>query len=207
MDWFLTTERLGLRRFEPRDLESIVALDGDPLVMHFINGGTPVPRERIERDFHPRLVEGWDPLCERDRRTVYCACERHSGAFVGWFFAKRGQHWPDELELGYRLLRSAWGRGLATEGARAVRDFVFERVQAPGLFATVMRDHRASARVLEKLGMTLERRYDEADWPFPDREALKYSMRRGGDPEGRGPAATAPRALLRAGPSGAASTA
>ena len=176
MEWFLTTERIGLRRFEPADLESIVALDADPRVMRFINGGTPVPRERIEADFPSRLVDSWDPLCERDRRTLFCACDRGSGAFLGWFHVKPGRMWPDELELGYRLARSAWGRGLATEGSRALRDFVFERLRAPKLMATTMRDNRASAHVLEKVGMTLETRYQEPLWPFEDREALKYAV-------------------------------
>jgi hypothetical protein len=62
-----------------------VALDADPAVMRFINGGTPVPRSRIEADFGPKLVEAWDPTCERDRRTFHCACDRESGAFLGWF--------------------------------------------------------------------------------------------------------------------------
>jgi RimJ/RimL family protein N-acetyltransferase len=178
VDAFLTTERIALRRFAPGDLESIVALDADPLVMRFINGGVPVPRERIERDFGPKLVDGWDPLCERDRRTIYCACDRTSGAFLGWFHVKNGRHWPEELELGYRLVRSAWGRGLATEGSLALRDFVFERLKAPVLIATTMRDNKASAHVLEKVGMTLQCRYPETDWPGPDREALKFAVRR-----------------------------
>jgi RimJ/RimL family protein N-acetyltransferase len=178
VEGFLTTPRIALRRFEAGDLESIVALDADPAVMRFINGGTPVPRERIERDFGPKLVEGWDPFCERDRRTIYCACDRGSGAFLGWFHVKPGRRWPEDLELGYRLARSAWGRGLATEGSIALRDFVFDRLKAPVLFGTTMRDNRASAHVLQKVGMTLECRFEEADWPGTDKEALKFSMRR-----------------------------
>jgi RimJ/RimL family protein N-acetyltransferase len=92
---------------------------------------------------------------------------------------KPGYFWPDELELGCRLVRAAWGRGLATEGSRALRDFVLDGLGAPVLIATTMGGNRASARVLEKVGMTLERRFEEVRWPHADREALECSMRRG----------------------------
>lgn len=178
MDWFLTTERIGLRRFEARDLDDVVALDGDPEVMRFITDGAPVPRARIEQDFEPRLVSAWDPLCERDRRTFFAAADRTTGEFLGWFHFKPGWYWPEEMELGYRLKRAAWGRGLATEGSIAIRDFAFDRLRLPGLFGATMLGNNASAHVLRKVGMRLECEYVEERWPGPDRRALKFSMTR-----------------------------
>ena len=179
MNWFLETARIGFRRFEAADLDDVVALDADPEVMRFINGGVAVPRALTERDFGPKLCEAWDPLCARDRRTFYAACAPSDGEFLGWFHMKPGFYWPAELELGYRLKRAAWGRGLATEGAGALRDLAFGRLGLDRLFGATMLGNERSAHVLEKIGMSLECAYVEERWPGEDRRALKFSMRRG----------------------------
>ena len=63
-----------------------------------------------------------------------------------------------EAELGYRLARNAWGHGYATEGAQALAARAFD-LGVRNLTATVYEENLASQRVLEKLGMTLARRY------------------------------------------------
>jgi RimJ/RimL family protein N-acetyltransferase len=160
---FLETERLLLRRFTDDDLENLAELDSDPKVMRFINGGRATPREEIEDDVLPAFLH----LYERYAGFGFWAAEEKStGRFVGWFHLRPTQEEsPDEVELGYRLRRSDWGKGYATEGSRALIDKAFaelgvERVVAYGMVVNV-----ASTRVMEKAGLRFVRIFHQ---PWPD---------------------------------------
>ena len=112
---YLETERLVLRRFTADDLDDLVALDGDPAVMRYITGGPPTPREEMRDDYLPFWLAYYD---RGDRYGFWAAIERETGAFLGWFHLRPLPEDPDdEPELGYRLVRAAWGRGYATEGS------------------------------------------------------------------------------------------
>lgn len=71
---------------------------------------------------------------------------------------------PDEPELGYRLRRSAWGRGYASEGSLALVDLAFTDLGASRVYAETMAVNRASRRVMEKTGLRFVRLF-HADWP------------------------------------------
>jgi RimJ/RimL family protein N-acetyltransferase len=111
---------LVLRRFTEDDVDNLVDLDSDPDVMRFINGGRPTPRQEIERDVLPAFL-GYN---ERFAGYGFWAVlEKATGRFIGWFhFRPAAAAHPDEVELGYRLRKSAWGQGHATEGSRALID-------------------------------------------------------------------------------------
>ena len=159
---YLETERLTLRRFTPDDLDDLTALDADPAVMRYINGGEPTPRDEMRDDYLP----AWLAYYERgDAYGFWAAIERGTGAFLGWFHLRpQPEDPPDEPELGYRLVASAWGRGLAVEGSRALIDRAFERFGARRVYATTMVANRASWRVMEKAGLRSVRTF-LADWP------------------------------------------
>jgi RimJ/RimL family protein N-acetyltransferase len=160
-DGAIDTPRLRLRRFRLSDLEALVRLDADPEVMRFITGGAPTPRDEIERDVLPALMAP-----RGDGYGYFAAEERGSGALVGWFHLRPAVGAPaDEPELGYRLRRSAWGSGLATEGARALVDHAFSSLGAQRVVAETMVVHSASRRVLEKAGLRVVRHF-HADWPY-----------------------------------------
>jgi RimJ/RimL family protein N-acetyltransferase len=74
-----------------------------------------------------------------------------------------GRH---ERELGYRLRRACWGRGLATEGARALIDLAFGELDASRVWAQTMTVNRASRAVMERCGMRYVRRF-HLEWPEP----------------------------------------
>lgn len=86
--------------------------------MRFLNGGEPTPREEIRGQVQ-RLLGYYERF---DGFGFWAAQEKATGRFLGWFqFRPRKNEPPDgEIELGYRLRRSAWGKGYATEGARAL---------------------------------------------------------------------------------------
>jgi RimJ/RimL family protein N-acetyltransferase len=162
MQVFLETERLVLRRFDAADAEALLELDSDPAVMHFINGGRPTPRADIEQDILPAFLGYYARFAGYG---FWAAIERSSGQFLGWFhFRPPPGGAPDEAELGYRLRTVAWGKGYATEGARALirkgfTDFGVQRVVASTMFV-----HVASRHVLEKAGLKLVRTFHQA-WP------------------------------------------
>ena len=159
---YLETPRLFLRRFTPDDLDDLVALDADPAVMRYINGGRPTSREEMRDDYLP----WWLAYYERgDRWGFWAAIERQTGDFLGWFHLRPLQTDPeDEPELGYRLVRSAWGRGLATEGSRALVDKAFRELGARRVHASTMKVNEASQRVMEKSGLRFVRLF-HGEWP------------------------------------------
>lgn len=158
----LETERLVLRRFTSEDGALLVALDADPVVMRYVSGGLATPREEIEREWIPALLAAYE---RGDGYGLWAAEEKPSRAFVGWFHLRPAEGAArDEPELGYRLVRSAWGRGLASEGARALVDHAFGDLDARRVVAGCMAVHTASRRVMEKAGLRLVRTFHQ-DWP------------------------------------------
>ncbi|HEX5829283.1 MAG TPA: GNAT family N-acetyltransferase [Candidatus Limnocylindrales bacterium] len=159
---YLETPRLVLRRVVPDDLDELLALDADPAVMRYINGGTPTTREELRDD----IIPAWLAYYERgDDIGFWIALDRADGGFLGWFHLRpRPGDPPDEPELGYRLRADAWGRGLATEGSRALIDVAFTRLGARRVYATTMKVNEGSWRVMEKAGMRFVRLFREP-WP------------------------------------------
>lgn len=162
-DIFLETARLRLRRFTPADEDSLVALDSDPEVMRYLNGGIPTPREVIAATVLPGFLASYDRV---PGFGVWAAEESASGAFLGWcsFRTRTGVAPMEEVRLGYRLRRAVWGQGLATEGARALLHQGFTALGVGRVAASTYEYNRASRRVMEKLGM----RHVRSFRPTPD---------------------------------------
>jgi RimJ/RimL family protein N-acetyltransferase len=157
MQEYLETERLILRLFTEADVENLIELDSDPEVMRYLNGGVATPREVAEREILPRFLSYYERY---EGFGVWAAVEKATEIFIGWFSLRpHDESRPDEVELGYRLRRSAWGRGYATEGAQALIRRSFAALGVQRVIATTYEYNTASRRVMEKLGMTLVRRY------------------------------------------------
>jgi len=157
MQVYLTTARLTLRRFTEADVDDLTALDSDPAVMRWLNGGVPTPRAVIEREILPRFLRSYQ---RHAGYGVWAAIERASGDFVGWFsFQPHDGADPDEIGLGYRLRQPVWGKGYATEGARALIRKGFTELGAQHIIATTYQDNLASRRVMEKAGLRLTRTF------------------------------------------------
>ena len=153
----LKTSRLTLSPCRPGDRADFIALERDPEVMRFLNGGHPVDRAHADPNATFLMPEGTEP-------DVWTARRAPGGAFVGWFCL-----WPESgtlAELGYRLRRAEWGQGLASEGAAALIDWGFSTAGYETIVATTMAVNGASRRVMEKLGLR-HTRTDHAEWPDP----------------------------------------
>ncbi len=170
------TERLTLRQFTAADAGDLLALDGDPRVMRFLDPRTKTLAQ-IQAEVLPRLLDCY----ERCPGFGYWAAHtRDGGGFIGWFGLRPVTptgaamvHWPGAppgdtsvVSLGYRLRASAWGRGYATEGARALVRRAFAGLGASQIVATTMAVNTASRRVLEKAGLRYTRTM-YLDWPEP----------------------------------------
>ena len=176
----LETDRLRLRRVVPGDLGRLVELDADPEVTRYTSYGEPTPRERYEREILPR----WFAFYESTPLLGYWAAEtRADGEFLGWFHLRPDRLDPGEQELGYRLKRAAWGRGYATEGARALLAHGFGPVGAEKVSARALAGNAGSLNVMLKCGLVYERDFV---WPEDvlagrseqERAGVKYSITR-----------------------------
>jgi RimJ/RimL family protein N-acetyltransferase len=172
----LTTANLVLSPCTPEDRSDFVALEQDPQVMLFLTGGKPIDRATHDPASDILLPEGSEDC-------VWTARRRNNRAFVGWFCL-----WPNggkDAELGYRLHRTAWGSGLATEGAAALVNWGFAIASYDKIVACTMASNRASRRVLEKIGMA-HVRTDLVDWaaaiPGGEQGEVFYAMERCGTP-------------------------
>jgi RimJ/RimL family protein N-acetyltransferase len=146
----LATARLRLRALDDADLAHLVALDADPEVARFVDLRAPPSPDDV-RAYTARWRD-WD----RDTPALGFWIAEHDGAFAGWFHLRPPRpdtpQEPGDLELGYRLRRALWGRGLAPEGSRALVGHGFA-LGAPRVTASALAANIASIRVMEKVGM------------------------------------------------------
>lgn len=162
MNPLVETERLVLRQFTAADVDDLVELDADPEVMRFITGGRATARQVVEDEILPKFLHYYRQF---DGLGFWAADERITGRFVGWFELRPlDDAHPEEVELGYRLLRSSWGKGYATEGSRALVDKGFNDFGVQRVVATTMTINARSRRVMEKVGLTYLRTFHES-WP------------------------------------------
>ena len=132
--------------------------DSDPQVMRSINGGEPTSREEVRDRILPVLFG----LSERFEGFGFWAAEEKStGRFLGWFHFRvcENESRGGEIELGYRLRRSAWGTGYATEGSRALIRKGFTELGVERVVAETLAVNLGSRRVMEKSGLTLVRTF------------------------------------------------
>lgn len=152
----LTTERLTLRRFTIEDADSLYDLDNDPEVMRYLNGGLPTPWRAIEEQMRQNF------LCEDDAQAAFgfwAVDNKTTGKFLGWISLRPTDGIPGEASIGYRFCKAAWGKGYATEGCRAILNKAFDEWGLQRVTATTYEENIASQRVMEKLDMTVARRF------------------------------------------------
>lgn len=146
----LSTERLTLRRFTPDDFALVLAWYRDPDVTRYLGG--PKSRDDVETMMQSRILEYYD---QHPGLGIWATVERASGACVGMHLLNH-IHGEPLIQTGYIVAREYWGRGYATEMARAVVAYGFETLGLDRIHALTDVDHVASQRVLVKAG--LERR-------------------------------------------------
>lgn len=157
--------RLRFRLFDSEDAQPLFELDQDPEVMRFLSAGVCTSMEQIEQRMLPRMLAYRNPSLGYGiwQVTTREDCDLLAGTYIGWilvrpmgFFTENPQ--LDNLELGWRFKRTAWGAGFATEAANAVAAAVVAQAakrQQPVrcLSALAVPDNQPSIAVMQKLGM------------------------------------------------------
>jgi len=165
----LTTQRLYLRRWQAGDRAPFAELNGDREVMrHF-----PAPLTRHASD---ELADRLQAAIECRGWGLWALEERSTGAFIGFtglaptdFEAS----FTPAIEIGWRLARSAWGSGYATEAARVAAAFAFDELGLEEIVSFTVQHNARSRAVMRRLGM----RHDQAhDFDHP--RVLEDRLRR-----------------------------
>ena len=144
----ISTPRLDLRPLGEADAVALAEMNADPEVMRFLGG----PQTRASSDASiARSVAAW-----ADHGFGRCAVtRREDGDFLGWVTLDMADHpaIAGEVEIGWRLVRAAWGNGVATEAAGAVLAWAFAVTGVSCVVALADAENRSSCRVAEKIGM------------------------------------------------------
>jgi RimJ/RimL family protein N-acetyltransferase len=148
----IETERLVLRDWRATDRPPFAALNADPEVMRHVGSGRPFDRAQSDTCL-AHVREHWN----EHGYGLWCAAPRSDpGACLGFIGLSVPPFLPAVLpavEVGWRLARPAWGRGLATEGARAALRHAFGELGLAGVVSIIDPANVRSRRVAEKLGM------------------------------------------------------
>lgn len=164
----LTTDRLVLRGWRDEDLDALAALDADPEVMRYIGDGSTRTREQTVRTLE-RLAWMWDHQGfglfavdwrgdlpdEAAEAAARLGLGEEAARFAGWVGLSVPKFLPEILpavEIGWRLGRHWWGRGIATEAATEVLRFGFGDLALDHVVSICDARNAGSERVMTKLG-------------------------------------------------------
>jgi RimJ/RimL family protein N-acetyltransferase len=165
----IRTERLLLRRWRETDRLPFQKINADPRVMELMPEllspeASDALIARIETHFE---IHGFGLFAvERLEDTTLAG-------FIGLSVPEFEAPFMPAVEVGWRLAFESWGRGLATEGARAVVRYGFEDLALDNIVSFTVPANRRSRRVMEKLGLKHEPR-DDFDHPgLPEGHPLR----------------------------------
>ena len=148
MKIILQSERLLFREFTTDDAQLIYTLNSDPEVIKYVHEEPITDLNTALSNITNRILPQYTQY-GYGRWAVYL---KNTNEFIGWCGLK---YRPErkETDLGYRFLRSTWGKGYATEAATASLKYGFEELQLLSISAMVHIENLASLKVLEKCGM------------------------------------------------------
>ena len=156
----LHAARLILRRWRPADRRPFAALNADPVVMEYF----PAPLSRTESDALADRIEAHFDRHGFGLWAVEIPGVAPFAGYVGLSIPSFQAHFTPALEVGWRLARNCWGKGYASEGARAALEFGFERLGLKEIVSFTVPANRRSRRVMERIGM---RRTPSDDFDHP----------------------------------------
>ena len=152
----LETERLVLRGWRAADRDPFFALNSDPVVMEFL----PITDRAASDNAVERMI-----AAQTGYGHCFWAVERkQDAAFLGFCGPMPARDPLNEVELGWRFRRDAWGAGYATEGARASLAWCWANLATPTVMAITVPANRRSRAVMERIGMAY---VEEADFDHP----------------------------------------
>jgi RimJ/RimL family protein N-acetyltransferase len=174
----MRTARLLLRRWRREDRDVFARLNADPRVMKFFPG-------TLSREESDQLTDRIESQFEQHGFGPFAAelpDEREFIGYIGLAVPRFQAHFTPCVEIAWRLAADYWGRGLATEGARAVVEHAFGELGLSELVSFTVPGNVRSRRVMEKLGMTHDpaEDFDHPELPagHPLRRHVLYRLRK-----------------------------
>lgn len=176
------SQRLRFEMMSQDDAHLMFELDQDPAVMRFINGGRASSMEEIQTILMPRMKsytnpdKGWGIW-----KVTTLASELDCPAsYIGWILVRPMDFFSDvpkfhDIELGWRFKQISWGKGYATEAAKAVMDMLAEQAEVSHISAVANEENLPSINIMKKLGMEFIKR---GDYSTPDgpKEVVYYQV-------------------------------
>ena len=145
----VTTQRLRLRQWRETDREPCAALNADPAVMRFF-------ADTQSREASDRSIDVWRAELNERGWSNWAVEALESGGFIGFIglsVPKRALPFMPCVEVGYRLAREYWGKGYATEGAKAALDVAFRKLALNEVVSFTALLNLPSRAVMERIGM------------------------------------------------------
>lgn len=161
----VTTERLSVRQWRVTDAEDAYGMYGDRDVTATLPDEMFDESVEVTRRWLARKVE--EQATSDSGLGMWAIEERSSGRVIGGALLKPARiNGRDQVEVGYHFARAAWGKGYATEVARALVDYGFGELGLTRIVGVVLPENHASRRVLEKIGMEPEGMGDYDGFPI-----------------------------------------
>jgi RimJ/RimL family protein N-acetyltransferase len=150
--FYIETERLILRDLLPSDAAKMFKLDSNPDVHKFL-GNRPI--QKIEQAEEVIKIVRQQYLDNGIGR--WATIEKSSGDFIGWsglkFVTITENNHTNFYDVGYRFMPKYWGKGYATESAKAALEYAFKTMNVNEVIGTCHEENIASRRALEKCGL------------------------------------------------------
>lgn len=155
----LETDRLILREIVPTDADALFDLDSNPKV-HTYLGNKPV--ENIDHTI--QIIKGIRQQYSKNGIGRWAIIDKKTGAFIGWTGLKlvneKINSHMDFYDLGYRLIEKYWGKGIATEAAKATLEYAFKNLNLGEVYGMCEIENIGSKNVLEKAGLSFIETFD-----------------------------------------------
>ena len=146
----LETDRLKLRMWRESDIDAYADICADPLVMRYLGAGKTMTRHEAWRSM-AFFIGHW----QLRGYSHWAVEEKATGAMIGRIGFLNPEGWPG-FEIGWTLARHAWGKGYATEGAKAALQYAFGSLDQRHVISLIHPGNTPSMKVAERIGETLE---------------------------------------------------
>jgi len=147
--YIFKSERLGFRNWTNNDLEVLSEINSDPEVMEYFPS---ILSEKETEDLLKRLIRHYD-----EKGYTYYAVETleigELIGFIGLAYQTFKTEFCPAIDIGWRLKKSAWGKGYATEGAKRCLEYAFNELKINKIFSICVIENKKSENVMKKIGM------------------------------------------------------
>ncbi|MBG59879.1 MAG: GNAT family N-acetyltransferase [Peredibacter sp.] len=172
----IKTDSVILRNFTDADGHNIKELDSDPEVMRYLTDGEPSSEEIVQKTMDVFL--GFVDKTQ-GKYGFWAAEDIKTKEFIGWFQLRPLKEDPDNykvLELGYRLKKKFWGKGIGTEVSKLLVKRAFDELNAKEVWAIAHRSNNSSTNIMKKCGLTFQFEKEYAPYPGKDKSCVYYRI-------------------------------